>query len=81
MDHDERRQAGLDRRRFLGGAAGAVALGAAGLAGCGPRNDGRASESPWDHEADVVVIGSGPSGASAAAQLAARGVERLLRLL
>lgn len=59
MDHEERSQPGLSRRRFLGRAAGAMAVGAAGWAGCRPTADEAAAERPWDHEVDVVVIGSG----------------------
>ncbi|MEZ4330586.1 MAG: FAD-dependent oxidoreductase [Myxococcota bacterium] len=59
MDHEEPTQPGLNRRRFLGSAAGAVALGAAGWAGCRPKADESAADRPWDHEVDVVVIGSG----------------------
>jgi len=59
MERDERRQPDLDRRRFLGGAAGAVALSAAGLAGCAPPAPEKPKEAPFDHEVDVVVIGSG----------------------
>jgi 3-oxosteroid 1-dehydrogenase len=63
MDRDEPLQPNLDRRRFLGGAAGTLALGATGLAACSapPSDEARdaATEAPWDHEVDVVVIGSG----------------------
>lgn len=59
MDREQRSRPRFDRRRFLGGAAGAVALGAAGLAGCRPSAEGQTAEKPWDHEVDVVVIGSG----------------------
>lgn len=63
MERDEPLKPDLDRRRFLGGAAGTLALGAAGLAACSaPSSDearDAARETPWDHEVDVVVIGSG----------------------
>lgn len=59
MDQEERARSGLNRRRFLGGAAGALALGAAELTGCRPAADSRSISKPWDHEVDVVVIGSG----------------------
>ena len=63
MDRDEPLQPKLDRRRFLGAAAGTLALGTAGLAACSaPPADVASDESkqaPWDHEVDVVVIGSG----------------------
>lgn len=58
MSVDESERIDLDRRRFLGGAAGALALGATGLAACTPADEA-SKEAPWDHEFDVVVIGSG----------------------
>jgi succinate dehydrogenase/fumarate reductase flavoprotein subunit len=58
MFEDESDRIKLDRRRFLGGAAGALALGATGLAACTPAVEA-SKEAPWDHEFDVVVIGSG----------------------
>ncbi len=58
MSGDESERINLDRRRFLGGAAGALALGATGLSACTPADEA-SKEAPWDHEFDVVVIGSG----------------------
>lgn len=56
----------LNRRSFLGMAAGAAALGAMSLAGCAPSSDGDAAPlasagipESWDHEADFVVVGAG----------------------
>lgn len=56
----------LNRRSFLGMAAGAAALGAMSLAGCAPSasNDATPLASAgvpesWDHEADFVVVGAG----------------------
>jgi 3-oxosteroid 1-dehydrogenase len=46
----------LDRRRFLGAAAGTMAAGAAAALGC--RSDATTAER-WDREADVVLIGTG----------------------
>lgn len=56
----------LNRRSFLGMAAGAAALGAMSLAGCAPNSGGDATPlasagvpESWDHEADFVVVGAG----------------------
>jgi succinate dehydrogenase/fumarate reductase flavoprotein subunit len=49
-------RAGLDRRRFLGAAAGSVMVGAAASLGC--RSESEAEES-WDLETDVVLVGTG----------------------
>lgn len=62
MFEDESERIQLNRRRFLGGAAGTLALGATGLAGCTPPADGAKEavfDHTFDHEFDVVVIGSG----------------------
>ena len=48
---------GVDRRRFLGGAAGTLALGSAAVLGCAPEE--KASGRTWDLETDVVVVGTG----------------------
>jgi len=73
-DGSERIQ--LNRRRFLGGAAGTLALGATGLTACTPSDD--ASKGPaWDHEFDVVVIGSG-TGLVAALAARVAGAEVLV---
>ena len=57
MDRGDREQPNLDRRHFLGAAAGTVALGAVSLAGCAPQLPDKKEH--WDHEVDVVVVGSG----------------------
>ena len=57
MGRADREQPNLDRRHFLGAAAGTVALGAASLAGCAPPAADKKEH--WDHEVDVVVVGSG----------------------
>ena len=46
MDRDEPLQPNLDRRRFLGGAAGTLALGATGLAACSAPTSDEASDGP-----------------------------------
>lgn len=76
MDPNEPRPSSLNRRRFLGGAAGALALGAGGLAGCTPPAE-PSKEAPWDHEFDVVVIGSG-TGLVAALAARVAGAEVLV---
>ncbi len=48
---------GVDRRRFLGGAAGTLALGSAAVLGCAPEE--KESGHTWDLETDVVVVGTG----------------------
>ena len=58
---DDSMPTNLSRRHFLGAAgaaAGGVALGATGLAACAPPTE-PSKGTPWDHEFDVVVIGSG----------------------
>ncbi|MCB9723024.1 MAG: FAD-binding protein [Spirochaetaceae bacterium] len=49
----------LSRRRFLGGAAGSAAVGAAAVLGCAPEAPSGASGPTWDLEADVVLVGTG----------------------
>jgi succinate dehydrogenase/fumarate reductase flavoprotein subunit len=49
--------AGVSRRRFLGTAAGGLALGAVGALGCAQDDD--TTSQPWDLEADVVLVGTG----------------------
>ncbi|MEY8460436.1 FAD-binding protein [Eggerthellaceae bacterium 24-137] len=75
------------RRGFLKGAAlSAIGLGAAGmgLAGCAPKSDGNvegsapaagsdASAVAWDEEFDVVIIGAGAAGMTAAITVAREG--------
>jgi 3-oxosteroid 1-dehydrogenase len=48
---------GLSRRRFLGTAAGGLALGSVGALGC--TADPEVVEEVWDFETDVVVVGTG----------------------
>jgi succinate dehydrogenase/fumarate reductase flavoprotein subunit len=48
---------GIDRRRFLGGGAATLAVGALGVSGCAPEED--RPERVWDLETDVVIVGSG----------------------
>lgn len=50
---------GLDRRRFLGGAAGSLALGTVGALGCSTDEGSKAAGPAWDLEADVVLVGTG----------------------
>lgn len=56
----------LSRRSFLAGGAGALAIGALGMMGCSSGNAGSSSGTKWDEETDVVVMGFGGAGASAA---------------
>lgn len=63
MERGEHDRKAMDRRGFLGAGlglgAGAIALGASGLAACTPPEKSAASDEKWDEEVDVVVIGSG----------------------
>ena len=75
----------LDRRGFLKGAAvGAAGLAAFGLAGCAPEAQGEAggqaagAPESWDREVDVIVVGSGGSGLSAAIEAAGAGANTLV---
>lgn len=64
----------VSRRNFLTGAGVAAAsLAAFGIVGCAPSNNKAASDSgSWDNEADVLVVGAGGAGLTAAL-VAARG--------
>lgn len=68
----------MTRKGFLAG-AGAALLSAAtvGLAGCGSPNKEAQASAPdgvsWDEEYDVVVVGSGIAGVSAAVTVATEG--------
>jgi len=66
---------GLSRRRFLGGAAAGMALGATGALGCGA--DSEAPPQHWDREVDLVVVGSG-TGLVGALAAAVEGAEVLV---
>ncbi len=73
MDQGDSKRANLNRRHFLGAAAGSVAVGAAGLIGCSPQAP--EAKEHWDHEVDVVVVGSGTGLVAAlAAQVAGADV-------
>ncbi|MEG0303855.1 FAD-dependent oxidoreductase [Gordonibacter sp.] len=67
-------EANVSRRNFLAGAGVAAAsLAAFGFAGCAPSADKPAADSgSWDSEADILVIGAGGAGLTAAL-VAARG--------
>ena len=60
---------GVSRRSFVKSLGlGAAGLGAFALAGCaadGAKGSSSASDK-WDHEADVVVVGTGTAGVAAA---------------
>ena len=77
---------GLSRRGFLkGGTLAAAGLALAGLAGCsggGETKQGPNGNLPetWDQEADVVVIGLGAAGLSAAIAAKMDGAERVVAL-
>ena len=63
-DHDQTRESRLrvSRRNFLK-ASGAGAVAAAGSLGAIPLAQSKAfAQNGWDHEYDVVVVGSGGAG-------------------
>lgn len=64
----------LDRRGFLGAAAGSVVVGAAAGLGCSPERDAGAAGIDWDLEADVVLVGTG-TGLVGGLTAAAAGLE------
>ena len=81
---ESKRNQGISRRSFLmGGTLAAASVAAAGLAGCsgggsaGP--NGNLPES-WDVETDVVIVGLGAAGLSAAIAAKNAGVEHVLCL-
>jgi hypothetical protein len=57
-------ESGISRRDVLGGAA--AGLGAAALLGAGTADAQRAGAGRWDYEYDVVVVGAGCAGLTAA---------------
>ena len=66
----------VSRRSFLKKTTTAGLGGAAAIAGLtAERAEARAIPTRWDHEADVVVIGSGAAGAVAAHALVSAGLE------
>lgn len=63
----------IDRRNFLGSAGAALIASSAGSISGSAEAAARAK---WDHEADVVIVGSGAAGMSAA--IAASGTSQVL---
>lgn len=65
-------ETGVSRRSFITGAAAAGVLATLGLAGCTPQDKQTASaatsgsDTKWDEECDVLVVGSGYTGLAAA---------------
>lgn len=72
---------GMDRRSFLGFGAASALVAGMGLAGCAPKKAGEAQALGsddaegivWNKEADVVVVGYGGAGVSAAIEAANAG--------
>lgn len=68
-------EANVSRRNFLATAGiAAASLAALGVAGCAPSGgtEAAADSGSWDHEADVLIVGAGGAGLTAAV-VAARG--------
>lgn len=68
----------ISRRHFIAGATlGAGVLAAGGVFGCSPNSERTGAESgddiTWDSEFDVIVLGAGGAGLSAAHEAAASG--------
>src|SRR5262245_2400813 len=68
---------GVSRRDFLhlAGAAGAALTAAACAAAPAPASADRSGASPWAHECDVLVVGTGAAGATAALYAQASGAQ------
>lgn len=76
----------LSRRNFLKGGVAAAAIGGLSMAGCANSsevatadgtNDANMPES-WDHEADIVILGSGCAGMYAAVEVDKQGSSVLI---
>ena len=79
-DHDQTREARLrvSRRNFLK-ASGAGAVAAAGSLGAIPLSQSKAfAQNGWDHEYDVVVVGSGGAGFAAAITAKSMGSDTVI---
>ena len=81
----EQARPGITRRGFLkGGTLAALGLAASGLAGCNGEGAAAAAKGnlpeSWDAEADVVVIGMGGAGLSAAIAAKMAGAESVMVL-
>lgn len=84
MEHAKNVQ--WNRRDFLKGAlAGAAGLATLGVTGCAPQTSAAAQDAgpqsvpeTWDREVDVIVVGSGGSGLSAAIEASGAGADTLV---
>lgn len=74
-------ETGVSRRSFITGAAAAGVLATLGLAGCTPQDKQTASaatsgsDTKWDEECDVLVVGSGYTGLAAALEAKNAGAD------
>src|ERR1700683_4045992 len=73
---DDRANAALDRRSFLATGATGAAVGA--VAGIPPQPAEAADGIAWDREVDVVVIGAGAGGLTAAIAAREKGASVLI---
>lgn len=73
----ENTKPGLSRRKILGGAGAGMAAGTALLAGCAPADASKAGRT-WDIETDIVVVGGGAAGVTAAVVATDRGAKTVL---
>lgn len=65
----------ISRRNFLVGGAAAAGLAAFGLAGCSPKQEQQSATDTgtWDEEADILIVGAGGAGLTAAVVAAREG--------
>lgn len=71
---------GLSRRGFLKGAGIGAAglLGATALSACAGNASAKTGDASWDEETDVVVVGSGAAGVSAAMEAVEAGAQVIM---
>ncbi len=81
MTESKRKEQGVSRRAVLAGGAGMLAAaGAMGALGRNsePASSGKPAQEDWGHEADIVVVGGGSAGLTAAVIAASKGNKVIL---